>query len=166
MLRLTIAHCFPFLDTSLNNLLLLGQSVTWHKSKHRLTVYRGHFRVLRAPLWRDSVWIGPPSLIHMNWNVKLMSSCATCWIDLSVASSQHLQWVSQHKIQPLADNFEVYMQKKTTAGALQPDSMTGGNIYMMLSIFVHLCLVYWLGRWRVIASGFCLELVHCLCVTS
>lgn len=84
MLRLTIAHCFPFLDTSLNNLLLLGQSVTWHKSKHRPTVNREYFRVLRAPLWRDSVWMGPPSLIHVNWNVKLMSSWATCWIDLAV----------------------------------------------------------------------------------
>lgn len=42
----------------------------------------------------------------------------------------------QHTVQPLADNFEVYMQKQTTARALEPDSMTAGNIYMMLSLFV------------------------------
>lgn len=39
-----------------------------------------------------------------------------------------------HNIQPLADNFEVFfMQKQTTAEALEPDFMTSRNIYMMLS---------------------------------
>lgn len=49
--------------------------------------------------------------------------------------------------QPLADNFEVYMQKQTAAGALEPDSMTGGNIFMMLSFFFFCeffpCLLSW-----------------------
>lgn len=52
-------------------------------------------------------------------------------------------WVPHHKIQPLADNFEVYMQKQTTAGVLEPDSVAGGNIYMMLfCFFVRFFLVY------------------------
>lgn len=48
----------------------------------------------------------------------------------------HAVGLSPNNVQPLADNFEVYMQKQTTAGALEPDSMTGGNIYMRLSFYV------------------------------
>lgn len=56
---------FPVLDASLNNLLLLGQSVTWHKPKHRPAGNRECFRVLRPMRRTVGVWIGPPSLIHM-----------------------------------------------------------------------------------------------------
>lgn len=48
-----------------------------------------------------------------------------------------------HNIQPLADNFEdFFMQKQTTAEALEPDSVTSRNIYTMLSFFVSFFLVY------------------------
>lgn len=79
-----------------------------------------------------------------------MSSCAACEIDLTVllplsSAFSVMQWVSHRELSPLADKFEVYTRKQTTAGALQPDSMTGGNIYMMLSIFVSFfpCLLSW-----------------------
>lgn len=48
----------------------------------------------------------------------------------------HAVGLSPNNVQPLADNFEVYMQKQTTAGALEPDSMTGGNIYIWGCLFM------------------------------
>jgi len=85
-------------------------------------------------------------------HVELMSSCAACYIYLSAAPTPGRRSPPRRNTRPLADNFELYVQKKTTAGALEPDSKTGGNVYMMLSIFVCVCV--------------CVSVCVCVCVCA